>query len=101
MSIGNNNLSRIIFKDFLEENQYEQDGRRNVFIKNGKKIAFSITEDKIQCRQFYEDCSGLVCYDMSENKYYEFDRSDLELSDRPSRISPATGLKAYSAYPWR
>ena len=100
MSMGNNNLSRVIFKEFIETNNLSSDGKRNVFFKNGKKMAFSVTEDKIQCRQFYEDCEGLICYNISENKYYEFDRSDLILSDTPSRISP-TGLKAYNAYPWR
>ena len=100
MSMGNNNLSRVLFKEYLEANSLKADGKRNVFFKDGKKIAFSVTEDKIQCRQFYEDCLGLVCYDIKENEYYEFDRSDLILSDTPSRISP-TGLKAYNAYPWR
>ena len=100
MSMGNNNLSRVIFKEFLAENDLRADGKRNVFFKNGKRFAFSVTEDKIQCRQFYEDCEGLICYNITEDKLYEFDRSDLELSDTPSRISPS-GLKAYSAYPWR
>lgn len=101
MSMGNNNLSRVLFKEFLEENQYKQDGKRNVFFLDGKKMAFSVTEDKIQCRQFYEDCDGLVCYNMAADTLQVFDRSDLVLSDSPSRISPTDGKKAYNAYPWR
>jgi hypothetical protein len=100
MSMGNNNVSRELFKEFLEANNLKADGKRNVFFKDGKRFAFSVTEDKIQCRQFYEDCEGLFCYNMNEDVLYQFDRSDLCLSETPSRISPS-GLKAYNAYPWR
>ena len=100
MSVGNNNLSRILFKEYIDARGLQADGKRNVFIKDGRRTAFSITEDKPECRQFYEDCDELICYNVNNDEYYEYDRSDLLVSKVPSRIS-TSGLKAFNAVPWR
>lgn len=93
-----NNLSRVIFRDFLEMNGLEKEhGSRNVFHKDGKKYAFSVINNgPIECRQFYNDCDGLVCYDYKKDNIYEVDKENLIISSSPNRISPS-GLKAYNA----
>lgn len=95
-----NNVSRVLFKEFVEKNNLtKDDSSRNVFVKDGKKIAFSLINNKknfVECRQFYSDCDGLVSYDQVLNVLLEFDKSDLIISQKPSRISP-NGVFAFNA----
>jgi len=93
----NNNLSRVLFNDFLEMNSLKRDGKRNVFIKDNKKYAFSLVkESTIECRQFYEDCNGLVCYSYKDDCLYDVSKDNLNISNTPTRISP-NGMKAFNA----
>lgn len=93
--MDNNNKSRDIFKSFCVENGFENVKNRNVFISpDGDKFAFSVTPvgKDLQCRQYYEDCSGAVILRGDFlYLYYNVDTTDKSVS----RISPL-GVKAYN-----
>lgn len=62
--MSNNNLSRSIFSAFISkyESVMQRVDSRNVFEVMGMKYAFSLTsKNQIECRQFYEDCDGVLC----------------------------------------
>lgn len=59
--LGNNNLSRANFAEFLEKNKLVRDGNRNVFYVGSEKWAYVEDFGNQQCRQFYDDCSAIFC----------------------------------------
>lgn len=93
--MDNNNKSRSIFKSFCEENGFERIRNRNVFlVPGGAKFSFSVTTPgkKLECRQYYEDCTGAVV--LRGDYLYLFYDVNTE-GKSVSRISPL-GLRAYN-----
>lgn len=64
VTIGNNNLSRALFKEFIERNRLSRPVRdsRNVVIVGDALYAFTIGDQNQRCRQFYDDCDGIYIY---------------------------------------
>ena len=94
-----NNLSRIFFNEFVEQNKAIRDSTsRNVFLYGRNKCAFStITSlEKIECRQFYEDCDFLVAYLPEKEKVYIIHRDNLTMSSSFTRIN-SKNVKSYNA----
>jgi hypothetical protein len=63
--IGNNNLSRTLFKEFLERNLLERPSKRdsrNVVQVGDSRWVFTIGDAKEQCRQFYDDCDRIYIH---------------------------------------
>ena len=93
----NNNQSRKDFRAFLNATGFKRSGRRNVFAVDGKKIAYTrVFSDKYFCRQFYEDCDG-VLFD-KDGKYKVVSRKNLRLDHSPNRVS-SKGVRAFTAHP--
>lgn len=93
-----NNISRLCFAQFLDKNKgrVKRVDSRNVLEMNGSLYAFSTTEKPvIECRQFYEDCSGVICFNIRSNKTYLVHLKDLHVDASPNRIT-AKGVKAFS-----
>ena len=64
---------------------------------NGALYSFSTVEKPIiECRQFYDDCIGVVCYNIRTNKTYLVQTKDLCVDKTPNRIT-SQGKKAFSA----
>lgn len=97
--MGNNNLSRELFSQFLQLNDLERVDQRNMFYgKDGQKIAFAYTiKDKPYCRQFYHDATAMVI--LTPKRVYEFNADELVL-DAINRFG-ATGVAAKTARPKR
>lgn len=93
-----NNLSRNLFKKFLEQNpELTRVDSRNVFQHRGTRYAFSVTSgSEVVCRQFYDDCNALVCYNVDTHKTYQLNENELYIDNLPNRIT-ARGIKAYTA----
>lgn len=97
--MSNNNLSRSIFSAFISkyESVMQRVDSRNVFEVMGMKYAFSITsKNQIECRQFYEDCDGVLCFNTHTQHMYEIKRNNLDIDTTPNRIT-SKGIKAFSA----
>lgn len=93
--MDNNNKSRITFTSFCVENGFKSVKNRNVFITpDGTKFSFSVTPvgKNLQCRQYYEDCSGAVIL-RGDFLYLYYNVTTTGKS--VSRISPL-GVKAYN-----
>lgn len=94
-----NNISRLCFAQFVDKNKskVKRVDSRNVLEMNGNLYAFSTTEKPIiECRQFYEDCAGVVCFNIRSNKTYLVGLKDLQVDLSPNRIT-SKGVKAFSA----
>ena len=98
MTQNMNNLSRNLFKKFLEQNpDISRVDSRNVFQHRGTRYAFSVTGGtEIVCRQFYDDCAALVCYNVETDKTYQLNENELYIDNLPNRIT-TKGIKAYTA----
>lgn len=75
--MGWNNISRAVFKEIRDKYNLEQiEGRKgNYFLLNGKPYAFTVTtkKGKSECRQYYSDIKGLICYNDVDNQINFFD----------------------------
>lgn len=94
-----NNLSRAKFNEFLTKNSWlKRVDTRNVCVDVfGNKYAFCIVQtDKIECRQFYSDCTDVICLNIATNKLYQIPRAKLNIHVAPNRIT-AKGISAYTA----
>jgi hypothetical protein len=93
-----NNATRKIFKRFIVEYGWDAIfGIRPLVMINDEKYGFSVSpDDKAVCRQFYEDCVGLITYSVQEGKVFVFDRDEMEVSDTCNRMTP-NGIKACTA----
>ena len=94
-----NNISRLCFAQFVEKNKNKVSrvDHRNVLEMNGELYSFSVVEKPIiECRQFYDDCVGVICYNIKTNKTYLVDSKSLYVYKSPNRIT-TTGIKAFSA----
>ena len=95
----NNNLSRKLFKEFLVKNpSVKRVDSRNIFTDVfGDNYAFCmIAQDRIECRQFYEGCVGIVCLDARTNKLVQIEKEELKIDASPNRIT-AKGVRAFTA----
>ena len=93
----NNNLSRQIFREFINNNKYDRvDSHGNVFIMNDKKYCFVLCNsiDNLSCRQFYEDCDGIV---FCINNIFYIQDTDLDIRSFTGRAG-ANGIKFTQAY---
>jgi hypothetical protein len=94
-----NNLSRIKFKEFLQKNTWLKrvDSRNVCADPFGNIYAFCIVQtDKIECRQFYADCTDLICLNVTSNKLLQIPREHLHIDVRPNRVTIG-GCKAFTA----
>lgn len=96
--LGNNNLSKIHFADFLEKFGYdrEEETRRQVFLIGQEPYCFSFTPtgNDPQCRQMYTDCVGFVTYMEETDQYLIADVSMVELY--PYTRTMRNGVTAHS-----
>lgn len=92
-----NNRSRKTAKDVAETFGWKQIGRGNHFVnKMGHKINFTLTaRDKIESRQWREDCDYLVCFNETANKMVVKSKSELTVKG-VTRIG-ADGTKYFQA----
>lgn len=90
----NNNLSKKKFKEFLSRNKnmVKVKDNRQLFVLNGEKWCFSLSDKIPQCRQFYEDCKGFIT--LMNGRYYAV-RVDNPANYTWSRTTK-NGIKAYS-----
>ena len=70
----------------------KEKGKRNVVSIRGKKYSFSVSSERPECRQCYEDTSGFVT--MFGNELFIYPVTDYD-NYTVSRISP-TFIKAYN-----
>jgi len=95
MAKENNNLSIENCKMAASVKGWEKEPKRNVLIDGKKKWAFSYFKnpEKLECRQFYEECHGIIGMDHKGClvKYNKPDASKYAVT----LISPSR-LKAYS-----
>lgn len=94
--IANNNISKQLFKNFLKDNDLTSIDHRNAFVYKGKTYGFVVYEDKMECRQFYEDYEGVMFYNLISGKYTACNKNKLLLSKKPTRIM-SSGIKAFNA----
>lgn len=94
-----NNYSRRVFRGFISSrNLKKYDARNCIITKDNKIYGFSIsTNGKVDCRQFYEDYSGIIVYDYLRDKEKYLNKAELDVTETITRISPK-GLKAFQAY---
>jgi hypothetical protein len=95
-----NNLSRKLFRAFLEKNPtLTRVDNRNVCDDGmGNRYAFCISEShsEMQCRQFYEDCTDVIAFNTNNRQIFQVPKQKMVLMNSPNRIT-ANGIRAYSA----
>lgn len=102
MSLGNNNKSKAIFKDFVSSNStvYSFLNRHsNVMIDRvtGEKVGFALYSGNIpSCRQFYTDCAAVIFYNNDDGNTFKVGRDKLYHSQHPTRIT-SSGFPTYNA----
>lgn len=69
-----NNVSRKLYKALCAGGSNDD---RQVFNTRKGKYAFVLTTDlvNLQCRQFYEDLKGFICYNILTDKVYLVDKA--------------------------
>jgi hypothetical protein len=89
-TIGRNNLSRQLFKGFLETTGQTRVDARNVFIHKNRKYVYVLRNNTHTIRQLYDDCAGAYVEGVGF-----FTRAQLQVGD-VTRRSPS-GIVARNA----
>ena len=92
-------MSRKIFVNFLKKNTNltRVDNRNVCEDVFGNRYAFCITTKKnIECRQFYEDCSDVISFNLLTNIIKQIPRQRMRIDAAANRIT-TKGIRAYTA----
>ncbi len=100
--MGNNNLSRRLFTQFLVLNNLVRDGVKNVFyLPSGEKCAFSLTPSHkkyAEVRQAYQDVKYILSYWQRNNKLYIYGPNEWSfVNNAPNRYDSSGNVKATTA----
>jgi len=90
-----NNLTKQICKDFCKSFGFVKESVRNAVIIEGKIYAFTTNHiDNLDIRQYYEDYSGIVVYDMVRKTFSILKQDEFKVTNSVTRIT-SKGIKAY------
>lgn len=98
--MSKNNESRTKFSEYVDMYNLDRKDKRNIFTvqdKNGQdyNIAYSVSDDEIVVRQFYDDCHAVICN--VSGQFYVAERSDMTIDQAVNRIQPGTFVEARTA----
>lgn len=94
-----NNSKGVVMKEAIKIIPGKRVGCKNlILLEDGRTVAVSVSPgSSANIRQFYEGTDELLTYSLKKSGWYRYRAEELTIADRPNRISPSDGSKAYDA----